>query len=373
MRGQPDSKSSRFVSRITRETLALVLAGGRGTRLKMLTDWRAKPAVPFGGKFRIIDFSLSNAVNSGIRRISVLTQYKSHSLIRHLQLGWNRIGHGMDQYVELIPAQQWLAEDSWFVGTADAVYQSLDIIASHNPRYVLILAGDHVYKMDYGEMLAAHVDRQAELTVACLAVPRSDAHELGVMSVDGESRVTEFNEKPDQPATLPDDPESSLASMGIYIFSFDYLIEALRRDATDQNSAHDFGKNVIPTALDQGDAVFAYPFADQSSIDAVYWRDVGTIDAYYEANCELTGVEPGLDLYDPAWPIWTHQSQLPPARFIGERDRDFLFGSTDRIALARRAKVNFCAVMRGSRLGEQRDQQGRAGVSEVDALGYSLG
>ena len=238
--------TSRFVSRLTRDTLALVLAGGRGSRLHMLTDWRAKPAVPFGGKFRIIDFALSNCINSGIRRICVLTQYKSHSLIRHIMRGWNTLRVEMDEFVELIPAQQWVEEDAWYQGTADAVYQSLDIIHSHRPLYVIILAGDHVYQMDYGEMLAAHVNSGADFTIACIEVPLKEAREFGIMSVDENNQVIDFSEKPADPTPCPGNPEFALASMGIYIFSYDYLSNHLQRDAADVHSAHDFGKDIIP-------------------------------------------------------------------------------------------------------------------------------
>ena len=307
-------RSARFVSRLTRSTLALILAGGRGSRLKMLTDWRAKPAVPFAGKFRIIDFALSNCLHSGIRRISVLTQYKSHSLIRHIMEGWNSLRSEHGEFVELIPAQQWLEEDSWYQGTADAVYQSLDIIESHNPEYVLVLAGDHVYKMDYGEMLAAHVESRAHATVACNKVPLQDAHHFGTMSVDSYNRITAFQEKPRNPSAMPDDPQHALASMGIYIFSMDFLAEQLLRDANLPDSSHDFGKDIIPYAVDADYRVTAYPMSSGGP-GRDYWRDVGTVDAYYEANLELTQADPPLDLYDRDWPIYTYQPQLPSAKF----------------------------------------------------------
>lgn len=304
------SSSARFVSRLTRDTLALILAGGRGSRLKMLSDWRAKPAVPFGGKFRIIDFTLSNCLNSGIHRISILTQYKSHSLIRHIMDGWNnlRVEHG--EFVELIPAQQWMGDEAWYQGTGDAVYQSLDIIQAHNPELVVILAGDHIYKMDYGEMLAAHVDATADLTVACNKVPIEEAGELGIMQVDSTHRVMGFEEKPSKPRPMPDDPDYALASMGIYVFNAQYLANQLRRDAACQSSSHDFGKDVIPYAVSKGHRVQAYPMPAPG-----YWRDVGTLDAYYTANLELVGTDPALDLYDPVWPLYTYQAQLPPAKF----------------------------------------------------------
>ncbi|MGI9303294.1 MAG: glucose-1-phosphate adenylyltransferase [Gammaproteobacteria bacterium] len=313
-------KSARFVSRLTAGTVALVLAGGRGSRLKMLTVWRAKPAVPFGGKFRIIDFALSNCVNSGIRRISVLTQYKSHSLIRHIQRGWNTLRMEMGEFVELLPAQQWAEDNSWFAGTADAVYQSLDIIESHRPDYVLILAGDHVYQMDYGEMLAAHVSAEAQLTIACIAVPRSEASAFGVMTLGENHSIIDFEEKPGDPASLPEDPDRALVSMGIYVFSLDYLAGQLQRDAGLAESRHDFGRDIIPHAIAQGHRVQAYPFDDQVTGSNAYWRDVGTIDAYYKANMELLGPSPVMDLYGPHWRIRTYQEQLPPAKFIGFED-----------------------------------------------------
>ena len=315
-------QTSRFVSRLTRNTLALVLAGGRGTRLRMLTDWRAKPAVPFGGKFRIIDFALSNCVNSGIRRVCVLTQYKSHALIRHVMRGWNTYSVEMGDFVELIPAQQWTEDESWFTGTADAVYQSLDIIESHQPKYVLVLAGDHVYQMDYGEMLADHVNSGADFTIACIVVPRIEAHEFGVMTVDANRRIKEFQEKPDNPTGLFDDPDSALASMGIYMFSYEYLAEQLHRDAAQADSTHDFGKDIIPHAIASGHHVQAYAFSDQVAGSNAYWRDVGTLDAYFKANMEVLALSPGLELYSPQWRIWTYQEQLPPAKFIGFSDEE---------------------------------------------------
>ncbi len=314
------ARQSRFVSRLTRDTVALILAGGRGSRLEMLTEWRAKPAVPFGGKFRIIDFALSNCVNSGIQKVGVLTQYKSHSLIRHIVNGWSRFNYEMGQFVDIIPAQQWVKEEAWFQGTADAVYQSLDIVETYHPQYVLILAGDHVYKMDYGELLAAHVNSDANLTVACTTVPVSEASGFGVLTVDAGFVVTDFNEKPEHPSGTPEDPNVALVSMGIYVFSFDYLSEQLRRDAKQEDSSHDFGKDLIPHAVENGHHVQAFSFAEQTTVEDVYWRDVGTLDAYYEANMELIGASPQLNLYDPHWRIWTHQEQLPPASFIGFKD-----------------------------------------------------
>ncbi|MCG2634626.1 MAG: glucose-1-phosphate adenylyltransferase [Gammaproteobacteria bacterium] len=306
--------SQRFVSRLTRETMALVLAGGRGSRLRELTMWRAKPAVPFGGSFRIIDFPLSNCVNSGIRQIGVLTQYKAHSLIRHLQQGWSHMRGDFGEFLELLPAQQRI-ETSWYAGTADAVYQNLDIIRSHSPEYVLILAGDHIYKMDYGPMLADHVEQQADATVGCIEVPLEQASAFGVMSVDSDSRIRSFAEKPEQPEAAPGREDAALASMGIYVFNTRFLLEQLIRDADEPYSQHDFGKNIIPSIIDDHQ-VLAYRFRDTRGNNQGYWRDVGTVDAFWEANLELIGVTPELNLYDEKWPIWTYQQQLPPAKFI---------------------------------------------------------
>jgi glucose-1-phosphate adenylyltransferase len=306
---------ARFVSRLTRDTLALVLAGGRGSRLASLTDWRAKPAVPFGGKFRIIDFPLSNCLNSGIRRIAVLTQYKSHSLILHIQKGWGFLRGEFNEFIELLPAQQRVSETAWYAGTADAVYQNIDIIRSHAPSWVLILAGDHVYKMDYGPMLAAHVASGADITVGCIEVPVERARAFGVMEVDADWRVTRFAEKPREPQPMPGRKDVALASMGIYAFGTDFLIEELTRDAADLESTHDFGRNIVPGAIGRCN-VFAYSFLATSGEAQGYWRDVGTVDSYWQANMELIEVEPELNLYDQDWPIWTYQEQLPPAKFV---------------------------------------------------------
>ena len=311
-------EQSRLVSWMTKNTYAMVLAGGRGSRLHQLTDWRAKPAVPFGGKFRIIDFVLSNCVNSGIRRIGVATQYKSHSLMQHIQHGWSFLNGKFGEFVDVLPAQQWVQE-SWYQGTADAVYQNLDILRESEPDYVLILAGDHVYKMDYGKMLAFHVERRADMTVACIEVPVNDAKGFGVMAVDERLRVVDFSEKPDHPTPIPGKPDLALASMGIYIFNTDFLSEQLARDAGDSHSCHDFGKDIIPYLVSSGYRVFAQSFSSSCvKMDSgePYWRDVGTIDSYWEANMELTKVTPDLNLYDKEWPIWTHQEQLPPAKFV---------------------------------------------------------
>lgn len=308
---------------LPKSAVALVLAGGRGSRLMNLTDRRAKPAVYFGGKFRIIDFALSNCLNSGIRRIGVITQYKSHSLLRHLQRGWAFLKTEMNEFVDLLPAQQRNDDESWYRGTADAVYQNHDILESYDAEYIVVLAGDHIYKMNYALMLADHVAKGRECTVGCIAVPRSEASAFGVMAVDDASIITEFMEKPADPPAMPGNPDMSLASMGIYIFNAKYLYRELERDMADPDSAHDFGKDIIPRAVRNGDAA-AHPF----SISAVpngdnetpYWRDVGTIDAYWDANIDLTATDPMLNLYDKRWPIWTYQAQLPPAKFVHNQE-----------------------------------------------------
>ena len=308
----------RFVSVLTKNTYALVLAGGRGSRLKNLTDWRAKPAVPFGGKFRIVDFPLSNCVNSGIRRIGVATQYKSHSLIRHIQRGWSFLDGRFQEFVDILPASQRTAEENWYLGTADAVYQNLDILRSYEPDYILILAGDHIYKMDYGKVLAYHVAKNADMTVACLEVPREEATAFGVMGVNDDWRVTQFVEKPANPPSIPGRPDMALASMGIYVFNAPFLYEQLVRDTITPNSSHDFGKDLIPHLVPRY-RVFAQRFDDScvgQRDKAAYWRDVGTVDAYWESNLDLTRVTPDLNMYDKEWPIWTHQEQLPPAKFV---------------------------------------------------------
>jgi glucose-1-phosphate adenylyltransferase len=308
------AQSQRFVSRITRDTLALILAGGRGSRLKQLTMWRAKPAVPFGGKFRIIDFPLSNCINSGIRQVGVLTQYKAHSLIQHIHKGWGFLRGEFGEFIELLPAQQRI-ETSWYLGTADAVYQNLDIIRQHAPAYVLILAGDHIYKMDYGDMIAYHVETGADMTVGCLEVDLDTARAFGVMAVNENGRVREFAEKPEQPEAMPGRPDRALASMGIYVFNTQFLFEQLIKDADTPGSSRDFGKDIIPSVIGPY-RVMAYPFRDTQTGSQAYWRDVGTIDAYWESNLELIGVTPELNLYDMDWPIWTYQEQLPPAKFV---------------------------------------------------------
>ncbi|MFP4276383.1 MAG: glucose-1-phosphate adenylyltransferase [Wenzhouxiangella sp.] len=312
--------SARYVSRLTRQTQALILAGGRGSRLEMLTNWRAKPAVPFGGQFRIIDFSLSNCLHSDIRRIAVLTQYKSHSLIRHLMVGWKKLNTDYGSILDIIPAQQWLEDDSWYQGTADAVFQSLDIVEAYDHAYTLILAGDHIYKMDYGEMLAEHARSGADMTVACNVVPLGDACSFGVMQVDQEHWITGFQEKPDQPQPLPEDPDRAMVSMGIYIFNSDFLHQTLTRDAENSDSSHDFGKDIIPAAIGEGRRIRAFPLQRAVS-DKPYWRDVGTLDALYQANMELLGDDPPLDLHAPQWPIFTYPVQGPPAKFTDHGPR----------------------------------------------------
>jgi glucose-1-phosphate adenylyltransferase len=304
---------------LVRRTVALVLAGGRGSRLKQLTDKRAKPAVYFGGKFRIIDFALSNCLNSGIRRMAVVTQYKSHSLMRHLQRGWSFLRAELNEMVDLLPAQQRTGEEHWYRGTADAVYQNLDIIRSSRPEYVVILAGDHIYKMDYSLMLKDHVESGAGCTVGCIEVPRAEAFAFGVMAVDGRRNIIDFVEKPEHPPAMPGNDAVSLASMGIYVFNADYLYSLLEDDLGNPDSTHDFGKDLIPRAVAQGRAL-AHPFA-MSCVSRVadvapYWRDVGTIDAFWAANLDLASTLPELDIYDTDWPIWTYQRQLPPAKFV---------------------------------------------------------
>jgi glucose-1-phosphate adenylyltransferase len=309
-------------NQLVRSTVALILAGGRGERLRQLTDWRAKPAVPFGGKFRIIDFALSNCVNSGIRRIGICTQYRAQSLIRHVQRGWSFLDGRFNEFIELLPAQQ-RATAEWYRGTADAVYQNLDMLRQHDPAFVLVLAGDHVYKMDYGKMLEQHVARSAQVTLACVEVPIGDAVNFGVVQTDERERVRAFDEKPAQPRSLPGRPDTALASMGIYAFDAKFLYEQLGADAQQLESRHDFGKDILPRLIGQGSAVYAHSF-QESCVNMVrglpYWRDVGTVDAYWEANLDLTQLVPDLNMYDQAWPIWTYQEQSPPAKFVFDDD-----------------------------------------------------
>jgi len=314
--GQPPGLQSPIV----RNAMAYVLAGGRGSRLLELTDMRAKPAVYFGGKSRIIDFALSNALNSGIRRIGVATQYKAHSLIRHLQRGWNFFRPERNEGFDILPASQRFG-DSWYAGTADALYQNIDIIEGYAPEYIVILAGDHIYKMDYAKMLVQHAEQSADVTVGCIEVPRQDATGFGVMQVDQTDRIIAFVEKPANPPAMPDQPDMALASMGIYVFKTKFLIEQLKRDASDPHSSRDFGKDIIPYLVENGRAV-AHRFTESCVMSGnekeAYWRDVGTLDAYWEANIDLTEIVPALDLYDRDWPIWTYAEISPPAKFVHE-------------------------------------------------------
>ena len=308
---------------LARDAMAYVLAGGRGSRLKELTDKRAKPAVYFGGKTRIIDFALSNALNSGVRRMAVATQYKAHSLIRHLQRGWNFLRPERNESFDILPASQRVSETQWYEGTADAVFQNIDIIDSYGPEFMIILAGDHIYKMDYELMLRQHVDSGADCTVGCLEVPRMEAVGFGVMHVDPTDTITAFVEKPADPPPIPGQPDMALASMGIYVFHTRFLMDLLRRDAENPESSRDFGKDLIPYVVANGKAV-AHRFSKscvRSSIEGeAYWRDVGTVDAYWEANIDLTDVIPELDLYDNSWPIWTYSEITPPAKFVHDEE-----------------------------------------------------
>jgi glucose-1-phosphate adenylyltransferase len=313
------ASSGRYVSRLTGGALAVIMAGGRGERLRDLTAHRCKPATPFGGKFRIIDFVLSNCVNSGIRQISILTQYKAQSLIQHVQHGWSYLRGEFGEFIEVVPAQQQLGP-MWYRGTADAVHQNLELIVAHRPKHVLVLAGDHIYKMDYGPMIAYHVEKGADITVGVVEVPAAESRNYGVLTATEWNRVTRFAEKPATPDTLPARPGSILASMGIYVFNMRLLESMLAEDAAREESEHDFGKNVLPDAIAAGRQVFAYPFQDVQTRAQNYWRDVGTVDAYYDANIELVHVKPELNIYDEDWPIWTYQVQQPPAKFILDED-----------------------------------------------------
>ena len=333
----------RYVDHLVKDTFALVLAGGRGSRLHELTDWRAKPAVYFGGKYRIIDFPLSNCINSGIRRIGVLTQYKSHSLIRHLVRGWSHFKKELGEFVEVLPASQRFS-DEWYLGTADAVYQNLDIIRAEKPKYVLVLSGDHVYTMDYRSMLLQHVESGAEMTVSCLEVPISEAAgSFGVMEVDEDNKIIGFQEKPENPAPIPGQPGMTLASMGNYIFNTDFLFDNLSRDGKDPESEHDFGKNIIPSIIKEHE-VHAYLFRDPETGERAYWRDVGTLDAFWEANMELISPSPELNLYDPDWPTWTYQMHLPPAKFV--------FNDDHRRGMAVDSTISGGCIVSGSQLSK---------------------
>ena len=333
-------RDPRFVSHLTSHTFAMVLAGGRGSRLHQLTDWRSKPAVPFGGKFRIIDFTLSNCVNSGVRHVGVATQYKSQSLIRHLQLGWSFLDGRLGEFIELMPAQQQVDESHWYRGTADAMFQNLREIRNSKPDYVLVLSGDHIYRMDYGRLLAAHVARQADLSVACIEVPIDEARGFGVMAVDANQRIVSFSEKPAVPEPMPGQPDRALASMGIYVFNAAFLFEQLQRDADDPHSSHDFGKDLIPHCVRRYRS-----FADSHVGEAgkpPYWRDVGTLDAYWAANMDLIQVTPQLNLYDERWPIWTWQPQSPPAKFV--------FDTAERRGMALDSMVSGGCIISGATL-----------------------
>lgn len=335
MSTNPYSSSNQLASL---DTLALILAGGSGARLRDLTRWHAKPAVPFGGKYKTIDFPLSNCINSGIRRICILTQYKSHSLNSHILKAWHFLRPELNEFVDLLPAQQRI-KDSWYLGTADAVHQNMDIILAHNPAYVLILAGDHVYKMNYRRMLCEHIDSGADMTIGCIAVPLEEAKEFGVMSVDECNWVHAFTEKPDEPETLPSDSSKALASMGIYVFNTSFLKEVLRQDDAKTRSSHDFGKDIIPALIGKS-KVAAHDFVDESTGQPGYWRDVGTIDSYYQANMELLDITPELNLYDKAWPIWTYQEQLPPCKFV--------FDDVDRRGMAVDSMVSAGTIISGA-------------------------
>jgi len=331
-------RSGRFVSRLTRSTMAMIMAGGRGSRLEDLTAIRAKPATPFGGKFRIIDFPLSNCVNSGIRQIFVLTQYKAHSLIQHIHRGWGYLRGEFGEFIQIIPAQQQVGEH-WYLGTADCIYQNINEIREHSPDQVLILAGDHIYKMDYGPMIAAHAENEADITVGVIQVPLHEATGFGVMSIDEDNRVKKFAEKPVNPESVPGNPDAAMASMGIYVFDREFLIEALEQDAADPDSSHDFGHDIIPRLIDSH-RIYAYPFHDVQTRAQSYWRDVGTVDAYFRANLELVYVHPELNLYDADWPIWTYQEQVPPAKFV--------LDDSGRIGMATNSMVSGGCIVSGA-------------------------
>lgn len=322
-----------------KNTLSLILAGGAGTRLRDLTRWHAKPAVPFGGKYRTIDFALSNCINSGLRKIHILTQYKSHSLNLHVQKGWGFLHPELGEFIDLLPAQQ-RVNDVWYSGTADAVFQNIDIIEEQPCKYILILAGDHIYKMDYQTMLTQHINSEAEMTVGCIQTTLDEARQFGVMAIDKNYRVQAFAEKPTQPSALPDDPEQALISMGIYIFNKDFLLSQLNDDNRNKRSSHDFGKDIIPKIIREH-RIFAFPFEDADGNQA-YWQDVGTLDAYYQANIDLLSVTPRLNMYDAKWPIWTYQEQLPPAKFV--------FNDKDRRGMAVDSMVSAGCIISGGQI-----------------------
>ncbi len=339
MQRQPARASyGRFVSRLTSGTLAIVMAGGRGERLNGLTVNRCKPATPFGGKFRIVDFVLSNCVNSGIRKICLLTQYKGQSLIQHVQRGWSYLRGEFGEFIDVVPAQQQVNKH-WYRGTADSVYQNLEYVRMHHPKHVLVLAGDHIYKMDYGPMIAYHVEKGADITVGVVEVSVPEAREFGVLSVTDWNRVTKFAEKPANPESMPGNPDVALASMGIYVFNAQLLEQLLMEDAADESSSHDFGKNIIPRAIEKLQ-VFAYPFRNVRTRAQNYWRDVGTVDAFYEANLELVHVSPELNVYDEEWPIWTYQVQQPPAKFV--------LSDNDRVGMAINSLVAGGSIISGA-------------------------
>ncbi len=329
----------RLVSELTRNTLVLVLAGGEGSRLKGLTKWRAKPALPFGGKYRIIDFALSNCINSGFRRIGVLCQYKSHSLILHLQRAWSFMRMEIGEFVEILPAQQRTGKN-WYRGTADALYQNLDIMQRHGSKYVMVLGGDHIYTTDFTSMLVQHVESGADVTVCCIEVPKEEASAFGVMSVDRQQRITQFEEKPQKAATIPGKPDKSLVSMGIYVFSTRVLYEYLTKDAKKKNSSHDFGHDIIPAAINQCKTM-AFRFENETK-GPHYWKDVGTLYSYWKANMELCDVDPALNLYDRDWPIWTYQTHYPPAKFV--------FNDTDRQGHALDSLVSAGCIVSGAQI-----------------------
>jgi glucose-1-phosphate adenylyltransferase len=318
--------------------MAMIMAGGRGSRLEDLTAIRAKPATPFGGKFRIIDFPLSNCVNSGIRQIFILTQYKAHSLIQHIHRGWGYLRGEFGEFIQIVPAQQQV-DESWYKGTADSIYQNLDLVREQEPDYILILAGDHIYKMDYGPMIASHMENNADITVGVIQVPLHEATGFGVMAIDKKNRVTGFDEKPVNPEPVPGNPDAAMASMGIYVFNREFLLETLETDAADPDSAHDFGQNIIPMSIEDC-RVFAYPFHDVKTKAQSYWRDVGTVDAYFRANLELIYIHPELNLYDEDWPIWTYQEQLPPAKFV--------LDDSGRVGMATNSMVSGGCIVSGA-------------------------
>lgn len=329
----------RYVSALTKDTMALVLAGGRGSRLEELTEWRAKPSVYFGGKFRIIDFPLSNCVNSGIRQIGVLTQYKAHSLIRHLVNGWSHFKREFGETVEIMPASQRYSEN-WYLGTADAIYQNIDIIRGMRPKYILILSGDHIYKMDYGPMIAQHVESEAKMTVSCIETTVEEAAgAFGVMKVNEDYRVVDFQEKPAEPAEIPGKPGFTLASMGNYVFDANFLLDLVEADAKNPESSHDFGNDIIPSII-AAEKVFAYGFTAPSKDEKAYWRDVGTLDSFWEANMEMIATTPALNLYDQNWPIWTYQAQLPSAKFV--------FNDEDKKGMALESVVSAGCIISGA-------------------------